>query len=159
MCVFVYVSLNRQIHHAHLLKHPHVLKNKTSHLPARQRTRRVTTTKGLMQAFPRIRISMQLNNTKNHDQSQSCDISIRDETTADPLRLFPRSESCPNALIVCAGSIYKHVLDDGEVQLWVEFDDAAHPDRYLLDSSIESFNVIHATRAATESPLFAPVSM
>ena len=59
---------------------------------------------------------------------------------------------------ICYGHIYKNVLDvqvDGAwVQLWVKFEDDKFQDRYLLDSSIASFNVLHRPRKEGELPIF-----
>jgi hypothetical protein len=58
--------------------------------------------------------------------------------------------------VVCQGEIFKQVLaipvDGAFVQMWVKFDDNTCQDRYLLDDSITSFNVLHR---AIEPSLFS----
>ena len=75
------------------------------------------------------------------------------QLSIDSAKIQPGSDCCAN--YSCFGSIYKHLVEDsGEVQRWVAFDDAAHPDRYLLDSSIDSIHIIHAVRDVNKPPLF-----
>ena len=114
-----------------------VLNNKIPHPPAPPR--QLSAAKRFsqpfsMQEFPRIRIKMQL--------------------SIDAARTQPESDCCSTTVVSCAGSIYKHLVEDGQVQMLVAFDDPAHPDRYLLDSRIVSLSIIHAVRDVNKPPLF-----
>ena len=74
------------------------------------------------------------------------------QLSIDAARTQPESDCCSTT--ACFGSIYKQLVENGEVQMWVAFDDAAHPDRYLLDNSIVSCKIIHAVRDVNKPPLF-----
>ena len=57
------------------------------------------------------------------------------------------------------GHVYRRELDaaavDGAlVQMWVKFEDSSLHDRYILDSSITSFGVLHPARDENTPPLF-----
>jgi hypothetical protein len=57
------------------------------------------------------------------------------------------------------GHVYRRELDaaavDGAlVQMWVKFEDSSFHDRYILDSSITSFDVLHPARDENTPPLF-----
>jgi hypothetical protein len=58
----------------------------------------------------------------------------------------------------CHGIVYRCVLtetvDSPLVQLWIKFDDSSFRDRYILDSSIMSFDEEHSARDVNTPPLF-----
>ena len=59
----------------------------------------------------------------------------------------------------CYGHIYKKHLNipvDGTVvQMWVHFEENTFPDRYILDSSIISLDVVHRAREICELQVFS----
>ena len=61
--------------------------------------------------------------------------------------------------VVCYGNIYKKVLNipvgGAVIQMWVYFEDNTFPERYILDSSIISLDVVHRARDICEIRVFS----